>query len=175
MKRLLLPLILFLIVILEGVALELLPARLVTGELLIIPHWAFIFLVCVTIFYDKENTYTSVLYAVIFGLLIDIVYTGILGVYMFIYALVIYIVHGLKKLLHANFYVTLLLGFIGIMLSDMLIYIIYSVIDITETTFHHYFIYRFIPTVLANLLFLLVLYPLVKKPLEKWREEQLRT
>jgi len=174
MKRLFLPLILFLTVILEGVALELLPARLVTGELLIIPHWAFVLLVCVAIFYDRENTYTSVFYAVIFGLMIDIVYTGILGVYMFTYALVIYVVHGLKKLLHANFYVTLLLGFLGIVLSDVMIYIVYSVVGIADIAFTHYILYRLIPTALANELFLLILYPLVRRRLNEWSKEQLR-
>ncbi|GGB28222.1 rod shape-determining protein MreD [Virgibacillus dakarensis] len=175
MKRLFLPLILFLIVILEGVSLELLPTRLVTGELLIIPHWPLVFLVCISIFYDKENTYTSVFYAIIFGMLIDVVYTGILGVYMFTYALVIYIVRGLKKLLHANFYVTLLLGFLGIAMADFIIYIIFSVIDLADMTLVHYLVYRLLPSILANLLFLLVLYPLVRKPLIKWGDEQLHS
>lgn len=174
MKRLWVPFILFLIVILEGVALELLPARLVNGDLLIIPHWAFVYLVYVLIFYDKEDTHTSVFYAAIFGLMIDIVYTGILGVYMFTYALVVYIVHGLKSLLHANFYVTLLLGVLGIALSDFMIYFVFLIIDITDITIKHYIIYRFIPTILANLLFLVILYPFVRQPLIRWREEQLR-
>lgn len=171
MRRLLLPFILFLIVILEGVALELLPARLVTGDLLIVPHWALVFLVLISIFYDRENTYAAVIYGIIFGLLIDVVYTGVLGVYMFTYAFVIYIVHGFKKLLHANFYVTLLLGFIGIALSDIAIYLIFTVIGFTDIVWKHYVMYRLMPTILANLLFLTVLYPLVRKRLVKWREE----
>ncbi|WP_188453509.1 rod shape-determining protein MreD [Virgibacillus oceani] len=173
MKRLYLPLILFLFVISEGVALELLPPKLVMSDLLIIPHWVLIFLVFVSIFYDKEQTYYSVLYGAIFGLLIDIVYTGVLGVYMFTYALVIYIIHGLKKLLHANIHVTLLLGFIGIVLADLVIYLIFFVIGLTEMPGKDYLIYRVIPTILANLLFLLVLYPFFKKRLIKWSEEQL--
>ncbi|WP_106497019.1 rod shape-determining protein MreD [Lentibacillus sp. Marseille-P4043] len=171
MKRLFIPLILFLVVILEGVALELLPTRLVTGDFLIIPHWALVFLVYVSMFYDKENTYSSVFYGIMFGMLIDIVYTGVLGVYMFTYAFVIYIVQGLKKLLHANIYVTILLGIFGIILGDFTIYIIFSVIGITEIAWQHYIIYRLLPTVLANLLFLLILYPLVRRPLIKWRDE----
>src|SRR5690625_6724150 len=86
MKRLYLPLILFLFMVLEGVALELLPAKLVMSNSIIVPHWVFIFLAFIAVFFDEENTYYSVLYAVIFGLLIDVVYTGVLGVYMFSYA-----------------------------------------------------------------------------------------
>ncbi|WP_099158654.1 rod shape-determining protein MreD [Virgibacillus ndiopensis] len=173
MKRLYLPLILFLFVILEGVSLELLPPKLVMSDLLIIPHWVLIFLVFVSIFYDKEQTYYSVLYGVIFGLLLDIVYTGVLGVYMFTYAIVIYIIHGLKKLLHANIHVTLLLGLIAITVADLLIYLIFFVIGLTEMSGEEYLFYRIIPTVLANLLFLLVLYPFLRKRLVKWSDEQL--
>lgn len=174
MKRLWLPFILFLIVIMEGVALELLPARLVNGDLLIVPHWVLMYLLYVLMYYDKENTFTSVFLAVVFGLMIDTVYTGVLGVYMFTYALVVYILHGLKTLLQANLYVTLLLGFLGIVLSDFLIYSTFLVIDITDSTIKHYIIYRLVPTVVANLTFLLILYPFVREPLIRWQQEQSR-
>src|SRR5690625_651119 len=100
MKRLYLPLILFLFMVLEGVALELLPANLVMSNSIIVPHWVFIFLAFIAIFFDEENTYYSILYAVIFGLLIDVVYTGVLGVYMFSYAVSVYVIYGLKKMIH---------------------------------------------------------------------------
>ena len=93
MKRLYLPLILFLFIVLEGVALDLLPVQLLSAQTLIVPHWVFIILIFIVIFYDKEDTYYSIVYAVIFGLLIDIVYTGILGIYMFSYGFGIYIIH----------------------------------------------------------------------------------
>lgn len=173
MKRLYLPLILFLLMVLEGVALELLPAKLVITNSIIIPHWVLIFLVCIAIFYDEESTYFSVFYAVIFGLLIDVVYTGVLGVYMFSYAVSTYIIYGLKKMLYANIYGTLLLGFIGIVLADIAINLIYSVVGITDMLWSNYFIYRLLPTVLANLSFLIVLYPIFTRRLVKWRREQL--
>lgn len=173
MKRLYLPLILFLLMILEGVALELLPAKLIIGSILIIPHWVFIFLVCIAVFYDEENTFYSVMYGAIFGLLIDIIYTGVLGVYMFTYAVSVYVVYGLKKMLHANLYATLLLSFIGIVLTDVMINFIYSVVGIADMQWGSYLLYRLLPTVLANLLFLLILYPFFKNRLVTWRKERL--
>lgn len=173
MKRLYLPLILFLLTILEGVAFELLPAKLVLGNALIIPHWVFIFLVCTAIFYDEENTFYSVLYGALFGILIDIIYTGVLGVYMFSYAVSVYIVYGLKKMLHANLYSTLLLSFIGIVLADVMINFIYSVVGITDIQWGSYLLYRLLPTILANLLFLFILYPFFRNQLITWRRERL--
>lgn len=173
MKRLYLPLILFLFVVLEGVALELLPPKLVVSNLLIIPHWVLVLLVFQAIFYDRESTYYSVLYGLVFGLLIDIVYTDVLGVYMFSYALVIYIIHGLRKMLHGNIYVTLVLGIVGIMLADISINFIYTMVGITDMTWVDYMKYRLLPTVLSNLVFLLLLYPLFVKRFIRWGREQL--
>src|SRR5690625_7032993 len=87
MNRIYLPLVLFLVMVLEGVALELLPATVTDGKLLIISHWVLISLVFSAIFFDDEHTSYSVVYAIIFGLLIDIVYIHILGIYMFTYAI----------------------------------------------------------------------------------------
>src|SRR5690625_6893718 len=76
MKRLYVPLILLLFVVLEGVALDLLPVQLLNTKTLIVPHWVLIILIFIVIFYDLEDTYYSIIYGIIFGLLIDIVYTG---------------------------------------------------------------------------------------------------
>lgn len=173
MKRLYLPLILFLLMISEGVALDILPKRLLTSDYMIVPHWVFIFLIFITIFYDKENTYYSVLYGVIFGLLIDIVYTGYLGIYMFSYALVVYIIHGLKKRFYTNILVTIVIGIIGISIADIVINLIYSSIGVIDIYWKEYLQLRLLPTILANIIFLIIFYSIVKKKLILWKEEQL--
>ncbi|MFZ3576408.1 rod shape-determining protein MreD [Virgibacillus sp. DJP39] len=173
MKRLYLPLILFVFVILEGVAIELLPSDLVMNNLLIIPHWVFVFLLYMAIFYDSDHTYFSVLYGAIFGMLIDIVYTGVLGVYMFAYAFTIYLLHGISKFVHGNIHVTILLGIIGIMFADFIIYLIFSVVGLTDMVLANYLLYRMVPTILANLLLLIVLYPIIKNRLIKWQDDQI--
>ncbi|WP_087971805.1 rod shape-determining protein MreD [Oceanobacillus rekensis] len=173
MKRLFFPLILFLLTILEGAALELLPSNLVMGNLMIVPHWVFAFLVYMAIFYDKDYTYYSIGYALLFGLLIDVVYTGVLGVYMFSYGLAIYIVHGLKKILQGNFYVVVLLGTVGVLLADLFIYLIYTSVGIVDMVFQDYTLGRMLPTILSNIVFILLLYPFCAKRLARWQWEQL--
>jgi rod shape-determining protein MreD len=170
MKHLYIPLILFFFLILEGVALELLPAGLLRGDLLIVPHWILLFLVLTALFYEKDTTYFSLVYALLFGLLIDIVYTGILGVYMFSYALVIYFVLGFRKILHGNIHVSLLLGIMSIILADAAIHVSYSAAGVIQMIWSDYAMYRLLPTVLMNIGFLLILYPLTAKRLSKWSE-----
>lgn len=158
--------------ILEGIGVELIPSTL-KNESHLIPHWVFVFLIFIVIFYDRENTYFAILYGAIFGLLIDIVYTDVLGIYMFSYAMVSYAIRLLKKLFHENFYVLMCLGLVGICLADLAIYAIYFVIGITNMIWNEYYFYRLLPTALANLIFLIVLYPLFGKRLMKWRSDQL--
>lgn len=170
MKRLYIPLMLFLLVVVEGVALDLLPFNSI--DTMIVPHFVLVFLVFITVFYDKENRYSAVIYAIIFGLLIDVVYTGILGVYMFSYAIVVYVIHKLKLLVHENFYVTLTLGFIAVTFADIFIYVVYINIGYASMMWGDYVFYRLLPTTLGNLIFLIILYPFLVKRLPTWIKEQ---
>lgn len=171
MKRLYLPLILFLFVVLEGVALDLLPVQLLSTKTIIVPHWVFIISVFIAIFYDKEDTYYSIFYGIIFGLLIDIVYTDVLGIYMFSYGFVIYIIHELRRLVHANFYAVTIIGIVGISLTDFFIHAVFKMIGFADIMWGDYVLFRLLPTVLANLIFLIIFYPIFKKRLVNWSSE----
>src|SRR5699024_950877 len=106
------------------------------------------------IFYERDTTYFSIIYAFVFGLLIDVVYTGVLGVYMFTYAFVIYLVHGLRKVFQGNIYVSLLLGIMSVILADTAIHVIYSAAGIIDMGWSDYAINRLLPTVVSNIVFL---------------------
>ncbi|WP_026906332.1 rod shape-determining protein MreD [Paucisalibacillus globulus] len=172
MRHIFLPLILLLLVALEGVALDILPSSLIDGDMMITPHWVLMFLVLIAIFYDRNNSYHSIIYAAIFGLLIDISYTGILGVYMFTYTVVIYIIRELRNILHSNIYSTLLFGIISIMIAELIINLIYYVVGIIDLIWMDYLMERLLPSILANFIFLLILYPLFAKRLEKWKNSK---
>ncbi|WP_171038030.1 rod shape-determining protein MreD [Aquibacillus sediminis] len=171
MARIYLPLFLLLLLVIEGVALDFLPQRIFSEQWIIIPHWLLVFLLMIAVFYDFENTYFSVLYAIIFGMLIDIVYTNVLGVYMFSYALVVYIIHGMKKLLHLNLFVVLLYTVIGISLADFFIFTVYLFIGADSISWEAYASTRLLPTLIANGLFLFLIYPINRK-LIQWSIER---
>lgn len=174
MRHIFLPLILLLLVVLEGVALDILPSSLIDGDLMITPHWVLMFLVLVAVFYDRRDSYHSIIYALIFGLLIDVAYTGILGVYMFTYGVVIYIIHELRNMLHSNIYSALLFGIISVIISELIINLIYYVVGIMDITWMDYAMNRLLPSVLANSVFLLILYPMLVKQLEKWKDSRIK-
>src|SRR5699024_735949 len=91
---------------------------LVSGDLLIVPHWVLIYLIFIAIFYDVKNTSYSVIYAVVFGLLIDSVYVGVLGVYMFSYGISVYIIKRMTRFLQENVFTAMLLGVVGMIIAE---------------------------------------------------------
>ncbi|MBB6451919.1 rod shape-determining protein MreD [Salirhabdus euzebyi] len=173
MKRLFLPLFLLILLVLESTAADLLPKEWIAAGVFPIPHWTLVLTIMIAVFYDRDHTFYCVIYAVIFGFLIDLTYTNILGVYMFTYGLVVYIIHGLKQMLHPNFVVGLLLVFLGLALADHIIYVMYFMIGKTDLTWIDYTSDRLIPTLLGNILFFLIIYPIFQKRLQIWSEEQL--
>lgn len=172
MKRLFFPFMLFFLLVCEGIALDLLPAVLTSAEIYIIPHWVLIFLILVSLFYDGEETFYAIIYGVCFGLLIDIVYTGVLGVYMFVYPFSLYIVHLLKRILQTNLVMTLFNAMLAIIVTELLLLFIFSIVGIIDISRADFILTRLLPTLLANLLFLIPLYFLFRKPFRKWATEQ---
>lgn len=173
MKRLLIPLILFVLVVFEGVAIDLLPDSFIASQFIIVPHWVLIYLILVSLFYDTADSFYAVIYGIAFGLLIDIVYTGVLGVYMITYAIGIYAIMLMKRVLQANWYMTIIMSIIAIVIVEFTLGFIYSVVNIAEPLSFGFIKYRLLPTILANIIILGLLYPLSSKRLESWGRNQL--
>ncbi|SEU08837.1 rod shape-determining protein MreD [Salinibacillus kushneri] len=175
MKHLFLPLILVILLVLESTATALIPEQWLLADIQPIPHWMLLFTILIAIFYDQDHTMYSLLYAIIFGFLFDFTYTDVLGVYMFTYGLTLFMILGLKKLLHPNFVVTLLLSLVGMCFADHLIYLMYFMVGYADVTWTTYLQERLLPTILTNSLFLLIVYPIFRQRLEKWADEQFST
>ncbi|MBR7553419.1 rod shape-determining protein MreD [Allobacillus sp. GCM10007491] len=173
MKGLFLPLILFVLLIAESIATELLPNNILL-ELYFIPHWVLVFSVIITLYYDKEHSYAGIFYGAIFAFISELVYTDLLGVYLFAYGVSLYGVHLFKKLLHVNFLVTLLLVFYALIVCEFLIYGTYFLIGVIDLPVKEYLMERLTPTVLMNLLFFLLIFPYFSKKLTKWKEQPKR-
>ncbi|MBA2173453.1 rod shape-determining protein MreD [Halobacillus locisalis] len=175
MKRYVIALFCLILLVLQGMAMSWLPANLIYSDLLITPHWVLGFLIILAIFFDRDDTYFAVWLGLWFGLLIDVVYTGVLGVYMVTYTVVIYVVHGLNKWLHSNFFGSSVLAILGVALADTCLYVIYSFVQITSMTWGDYGLMRLLPTLAANMIFFVILYPIVKERISLWSEELMNT
>ncbi|SRR5690625_108684 len=172
MKRLVtISLIMLLLLAIEGVAIELLPSFIKLSQVYLTPHWLLLFLIIVVSFGYPNDSTIPITFAVVFGLMTDIVYTGILGVYMFMLALSVYSSQLLNRLLQANLWMLLLIAFASITVMEVGLLSIYSLIGIPTMSLNNFLLYRYIPTVVANLLFLLIIYVPSRKLLHWMKEE----
>ncbi|MCY8233646.1 rod shape-determining protein MreD [Priestia endophytica] len=128
------------------------------------PKLTLIVLLLATIYINPKK---GIQYAFFFGLLYDIVYTDLLGVYMFGMPAICYIVSKLLKVFQTNVVIITILTIVGITLLEFYVYEINSMIGLTHMSMDRFLTYRLYPTLILNLVFVVLLaYPL-KKQFEK--------
>ncbi|RXI98402.1 rod shape-determining protein MreD [Anaerobacillus alkaliphilus] len=160
MQRFLLPFIIFLLFIIEGTIMQIITPERFGSDYIIIPRFAFVVVIIVAIFFGRT---TGTVYALVLGLLQDVIYTHVLGVYMFSMAFITYLLGFSFKVFQKNLFLLIITAVFGTILLDYLVYGIYSMIGIT-TILHNLFFYeRLMPSLIVNTVFLIIFsFPLRK-------------
>lgn len=144
--------------ILESLVVEFLPAKIFGFERIFVPHFLFTALLFLTIFVGKKH---GIIYAAIFGLLFDIVYVEIIGIYFFLYPFISYLIYKLLQVLQANIITAFLAALLGISLLEVGVYEMNFLIHVTDLDFMGFLNLRFYPTLLLNAaITLIAAYPL---------------
>lgn len=164
MRKFLLPLLLLLFFILESIFVELMPPKVFGNEYILVPHFLIIAIILLTVYGPKNY---GVLYGFLFGLWFDIVYTEIMGIYLCLFPLVAYISYKLMKVLQTNIVMVTFISILGVALVELGAYEMNVLINRTGMTFATFSMDRLIPTLILNLIFIiLTIYPF-KKHFEK--------
>lgn len=164
MRKFLLPLLLLLFFILESIFVELMPPKVFGNEYILVPHFLIIAIILLTVYGPKNY---GVLYGFLFGLWFDIVYTEIMGIYVCLFPLVAYICYKLMKVLQTNIVMVTFISILGVALVELGAYEMNVLINRTGMTFATFSMDRLIPTLILNLIFIiLTIYPF-KKHFEK--------
>lgn len=164
MKRFLLAFIIFFAFLFESIFVELVPAERFGIDRFFVPRFTIVLIMLIAFFYNRNK---AILYAIIFGLLFDIIYTDIIGVYMFSFPLIVYIISLFKKVLHTNLLVVFFVVVVGIGLLEVLIYGILYLVNVTNIDWNQFMYTRLFPTLVLNGVFLIVIYYPMKKFLSK--------
>lgn len=153
--------------ILESLFVELFPVRFIHNRILV-PHFLIAGIILLMI-YGKKNL--GIWYGLIFGLMFDLVYTEVIGIYLFMFPLTVYLVSKLMKILQTNIIIVPFVVLLGIALLEFAVYEMNFLIKITDMAFPQFINQRFIPTLILNFIFIIVMvYPL-KKQFEKLTEQ----
>jgi rod shape-determining protein MreD len=156
-KKLILPLLLTFLFVLESVFVDLLPSTLFNVDRLFIPHFVMITLIFIVVYY---NHLLGLIYAIVFGLFFDIVYTEIIGVYMFAYPIISYVLTKAVKVLQTNIFIISFLSIVGVALLEFYVYGVNLIIGFTDMNITSFLNNRLFSTLVINSVFVIIIcYP----------------
>lgn len=168
MRRFLLPIIFTACFIFESIFLELMPSKFFSHERILVPHLLIITLFFLTI-YGSRNL--GIIYSFIFGLLFDVVYTEIIGIYIFMFPLISYIVSKIMKVLQTNLLIMTVVTLFGITLLEFGVYEMNFLIHKTSMDFSSFSQSRLLPTLLLNLVFTIIVAYSLKRQFEQLADQ----
>jgi rod shape-determining protein MreD len=168
MKRFLLPLLVLFFFVLDSVFVQLLSAELYNSKRIMVPHFLAVIIIFLTIYGSKKH---GVIYGLIFGLLFDIVYTDIIGIYLFMLPLLAYFASKIIRVLHTNLAVVALITVFELALLELGVYEMNFLIHRTNMEFSAFLQQRLLPTLVLNLAFIIVVSFPFKKYFEKFARE----
>ncbi|MFG6493995.1 rod shape-determining protein MreD [Fictibacillus sp. UD] len=161
MKKILLPFLIFLAFISESSLVQAFLPHENSMDWQLIPRFSMVMILFVAIYL---NTTYGLLYGLAFGLLTDLLYTDIIGVYLFSMAATAYITSVFSRYLFGNLIVTLLLSIVGVSILEFFVYGLNSLIGISNQMIDVFLYKRLLPTLILNGLFaILIYYPFVKQ------------
>ena len=163
MIRLFAPLILFILFISESIFV-LLAGEWFYQSYIFSPKFIFIALLFLA-FYGPKKYFFG--FSIFFGLLTDIVYSEVIGIYLLAFPALCYVVHFIKSVVQNNYFIALFISLVGISLLEFFSFLVNTVIRITSMPIDEFLFVRLIPTLIFNFVFLLVAMVPLRKMAEK--------
>ncbi|SFA38794.1 rod shape-determining protein MreD [Parageobacillus thermantarcticus] len=170
MKKWALPFLAVVCFVSESIFVDLWPKNELYMHYFFAPRFFLVFLVFTAIYIGQTR---AMVYGLIFGVLYDCVYTELLGVYAFAFPLIAYIVAKAMKVLHPHWLIACFLSLFSIAILELYVYGIQLLIGRTNMPFQMFCLQRLSPTLLLNVVFLVLLsYPLKQQLVKIKRLEQ---
>ncbi|MBM7578827.1 rod shape-determining protein MreD [Jeotgalibacillus terrae] len=161
MIRFVLPLIGIVVFYSESIFATFSPLEVAGDTRLLVPHFLVVFLLFLSFYYNRNTSY---IYAFVFGLMYDVFFTGVLGIYMFLFPLLIYISALIFRLIYQNIVINGLVTLIMIALVEWIVYQFYLLIGIADMNVQTFLNHRLYSTLLFNAAFILI----AAYPFKQW-------
>ncbi|MCK2016965.1 rod shape-determining protein MreD [Peribacillus frigoritolerans] len=127
------------------------------ADKILVPHFMMIFVFFLTMYGSRKM---GMLYGAILGLTYDVVYTEILGIYMFLLPFLAYLISKSMKILQNNIMVACLTALLFTAVLEVVIFQM-NIILSADMGFGEFAERRLVPTLLLNLAFIIIsCYPL---------------
>ena len=159
-----LPIFIFLALIMDGIIMNVFSSHLISNQYVLTPRLVLFVLVIFTFFFPKQPLF---LYAVLFGLIYDSFYSGILGLYAAGFGTIIYLLKKIHKYVVPSAVMLIIIYILALTSLEVFIFLIYLFLGHAEITFQLFVVTKLGPTLLLNIvLFIMLYYPFYK--LSQW-------
>jgi len=158
-SRFYIPTLIFILLVIEGTIFQLVTPPYNEIDVMLVPRFVIIMIVFIGIHFGR---FSSIIYGLAFGLIYDIVYTQLLGVYIFGFGFIGYAFAYTYKQIQDSLLFHLLLMLVAVASFEYYQFGLYKLIGITDLQANVFFYERFLPSMLLNFAFAVVIYYPVK-------------
>ncbi|WP_096198863.1 rod shape-determining protein MreD [Bacillus sp. FJAT-45350] len=160
MNRLVIPFIVFLLFVLEGTIFQVFAPENYNINWILVPRFVIVMIVIIGIFQGRIH---GVLFGLGFGLLYDVVYTDMLGVYLFSMGLIGYLFSLSYKPVQRSFSLLVIISLVAVIGIEYFVFGMYLLLGMTQIPQEVFFFQRLLPTLILNLCFAaIIVWPLRK-------------
>lgn len=165
MKHFILSFVALLFFVFESIFAQLFAGDVFGSNNILVPRFMIVFIFFLTMYGSRKM---GMLYGAILGLTYDVVYTEILGIYMFLLPFLAYLISKCMKILQNNILITCLMALVFTAVVEGVSYQMNTILTFANMTFGEFMERRFVPTLILNLVFIIIsCYPL-KRLIEKF-------
>lgn len=154
MIRFLIPFIAVVLFLLEPPFALFSPIQFGDYELVLVPRFVILYLIFIAIYYNRKR---AMMYGFVFGLLYDVFHINIVGLYVVLFPIICFLAGSTVKIFHQNLFTNTIISVLLVALMETILYYFYFIIGFTSISFSTFFVNRLTPTIIANLLFLIIL------------------
>jgi rod shape-determining protein MreD len=170
-RKSILPLLAGVIFISESLFVNIFLGDQLKSEKIFVPHFIMIFLMFLAVYGTRR---TALIYAFILGIMFDVVYTEVLGIYLFAFPIITFLLSGLMRVLQNNILLVSIITVLSIAILEVTIFQMNLIIGVASMTYQEFATMRLLPTLALNAAAVVILsYPL-KKQIEKLQLEGMR-
>ncbi|WP_227936716.1 rod shape-determining protein MreD [Alkalihalobacillus deserti] len=160
MSRFYIPTLVFSLLVIEGTIFQLVTLSNNEIDVTLVPRFVVVMMVFIGIHFGR---FSSLVYGLAFGLMYDIVYTQLLGVYLFGFGFIGYAFAYTYKQIQDSLLFHLILMLAAVAFFEYYQFGLYKLIGITSLPANAFFYERFLPGLVLNFAFAVIIYYPVKK------------
>lgn len=133
-------------------------------DVIFVPHLTLMYLLILTIY---RSFGVALILAIFFGLITDLYFGSIYGLYMFGYILAVVVMDRFFKIFYKDKVMIFIIILVSTLLIEIYVALIYGLIGFIQFNLLELLLLRLLPTFILNIILLTILYPIMLKFLRK--------